>query len=117
MVVQLTKCAHNPISLDLLANTMFLEAIHQSCSLDSITKSITSPLNSWLVASNSWVSSFSFSKSFWRLSILHLTLALSSLIVLQAASLADSKNVVCIIVLVYMQNPLSLWLSSLFLYK
>src|SRR3954464_12631951 len=98
---------YNPISLDLLANTMFLEAISLSCSHDSITKSIMSPLKVWLVVSNSWVCSFSFFKSFWRLSILHLTLVLSSLIVLQAASLADSKNVVCTIVLVYMQNPFS----------
>ncbi len=50
MVVQLTKYVYNTISLDLLANTMFLEAISLSCSHDSITKSIISPLKVWLVA-------------------------------------------------------------------
>src|SRR3954465_13281622 len=63
-----------------------------------------SPLKVWLVASNSWVCFFSSFKSFWRLSILHLTLSPSSLMVFQAASLADSKNVVCITELVNMQT-------------
>src|SRR3954471_22638682 len=117
VVVQLTKYAYNPISHAKLANRIFLEAICLSKAHDYITKSIMSPLKVWLVASNSWVCFFSSLRSFWVLSILHLILSPSSLMALKAASLAESKNVVCIIVLVTMQNPESLWLSSLFLYK
>src|SRR3954466_14225980 len=91
---------------------MFLEASSLSCSHDSITKSIMSPLKVWLVASNSWVCFFSSFRLFWMLNILHLTLSPSSLMVFQVASLAESKNVGCITELVNMQNHESLWLSS-----
>src|SRR3954467_10580184 len=108
---------YNPISLAKLANRASLEAICLSRSHDSIAKSMMSSIKLLLVASNSWVCFFSSFRSFWVLSILHLILSPSSLMDFQAASLTESKNVVSITELVTMQNPDSLWLSYLFLYK
>src|SRR4051812_11907095 len=111
------EVCYNSHSLDKIAIRASLVAIYLSCSQDSHIKSMMSPLSCWLVVSNYWVCFFSSLRSFWVLSILHLSLSPSSLMAFQAAFLAESKNVVCISELVTMQNPDSLWLSSLFLYK